>query len=112
MDNLAAHKKAGVREAIQSCGATLVYLMTYRPDFNSTELLFAKLKGLLRSAEERTVPDLWQRLGEWIDRSARMCQRLSPLRIRYKDMRCDLEHFRFLRSRIAGMSHGVADVVE
>ena len=70
MDHLAAHKTAGVREAIQSCGATLVYLMTYRPDFNSIELLFAKLKRLLRSAEERTVPDLWHRLGKWIDRFA------------------------------------------
>ena len=70
MDNLAAHKKAGVREAIQSCGATLVYLPPYRPDFHPIELVFAKRKGLLRSAEERTVPDLWQRLGKWIDRFA------------------------------------------
>ena len=70
MDNLAAHKKAGVREAIQSYGVTLIYFPSYRPDFHPIELVFAKLKGLLRSAEERTVPDLWQRLGEWIDRFA------------------------------------------
>ena len=46
------------REAIESCGATLVYLPPYSPNFHPTELVFAKLKGLLRSAEKRTVPDL------------------------------------------------------
>ena len=78
MDNLAAHKKAGVRGAIESCGVTLVYLLPYSPDFDPIELVFAKLKGLLRSAEERTVPDLWHRLGKWIDRSARRCNDFHP----------------------------------
>jgi transposase len=67
MDNLAAHKKAGVREAIESCGAQLVYLPPYSPDFNPIELVFAKLKWLLRSAAERTIPELWHRLGMLID---------------------------------------------
>lgn len=67
MDNLPAHKKAGVREAIESCGATLVYLPPYSPDLNPIELVFAKLKWLLRSAEERTIPKLWERLGKLID---------------------------------------------
>ncbi|MEO1227133.1 MAG: transposase [Pseudomonadota bacterium] len=34
MDNLPAHKVAGVREAIDGAGASLVYLPPYRPDFN------------------------------------------------------------------------------
>ena len=68
MDNLAAHKKAGVRETIESVGASLIYLPPYSPDLNPIELLFAKLKWLLRSAEERTVPDLWKRLGQLVDR--------------------------------------------
>ena len=68
MDNLSAHKKAGVREAIEACGATLIYLPPYSPDFNPIELVFAKLKWLLRSAEERTVPNLWTRIGKLIDR--------------------------------------------
>ena len=42
MDNLAAHKKAGVREAIESRGASLVYLPPYSPDFNPIELAFEK----------------------------------------------------------------------
>ena len=67
MDNLAAHKRAGVREAIESRGATLVYLPPYSPDLNPIELVFGKLKWLLRSAEERTISDLWDRLGQLID---------------------------------------------
>ena len=67
MDNLASHKKAGVRRAIESAGAQLVYLPPYSPDFNPIELVFAKLKGLLRSAAERTVSGLWDRLGKLLD---------------------------------------------
>ena len=68
MDNLASHKKAGVREAVEAARAQLVYLPPYSPDFNPIELLFAKLKWLLRTAAERTITDLWRRLGELVDR--------------------------------------------
>ncbi|PZP65784.1 MAG: IS630 family transposase [Methylorubrum populi] len=34
MDNLGAHKVAGVREAIQAVGAKVLYLPPYSPDFN------------------------------------------------------------------------------
>jgi transposase len=47
MDNLAAHKVAGVREAIEAVGAKLVYLPPYSPDFNPIELAFAKLKAIV-----------------------------------------------------------------
>ena len=58
MDNLAAHKVAGVRKAIEAAGACLLYLPPYSPDFNPIENAFAKLKALLRTAAARTVPDL------------------------------------------------------
>lgn len=64
MDNLAAHKVAGVCTAIQSVGARVVYLPPYSPDFNPIELAFAKLKWLLRSAAARTMDRLWTLLGE------------------------------------------------
>jgi transposase len=48
LDNLAAHKIAGVRAAIEAVGATLRHLPPYSPDLNPIELAFAKLKGLLR----------------------------------------------------------------
>ena len=59
MENLSAHKVAGVREALEKVGARLLYLPAYSPDFNPIEQLFAKLKGLLRTAAARTVPALW-----------------------------------------------------
>ena len=50
MDNLACHKWAGVRRAIESAGARLLYLPAYSPDFNPIEAMFSKLKEALRSA--------------------------------------------------------------
>ncbi len=63
MDNLPAHKVAGVRELIEAAGAKLVYLPPYSPDLNPIEQAFAKLKALLRKAAERSVPALWERIG-------------------------------------------------
>ncbi|MEA2903045.1 MAG: hypothetical protein QOI12_432 [Alphaproteobacteria bacterium] len=58
MDNLASHKVAGIREAIEAAGAELRYLPPYSPDFNPIEQFFAKLKALLRKAAARTVDAL------------------------------------------------------
>ena len=58
MDNLAAHKVAGVRQAIESCGATLLYLPPYSPDFNPIENAFAKLKAHVRKLAARTIDAL------------------------------------------------------
>ena len=54
LDNLAAHKVAGIREMIQAAGASLLYLPPYSPDLNPIEQVFAKLKALLRKAAART----------------------------------------------------------
>jgi transposase len=67
MDNLACHKRAGVREAIEAIGAKLLYLPPYSPDLNPIEQAFAKLKALLRKAGERTVEGLWRLLGRLLD---------------------------------------------
>jgi transposase len=64
LDNLGAHKVAGVREAIEAAGASILYLPPYSPDFNPIEQAFAKLKALLRSAGARTVSDLWQAIRQ------------------------------------------------
>ncbi len=58
MDNLPAHKVAGVTDAIEAVGATAFYLPPYSPDLNPIEQVFSKLKALLRKAAERTVPKL------------------------------------------------------
>ena len=44
MDNLPAHKVNGIREAIESVGATVIYLSPYSPDFSPIEN-WALLKG-------------------------------------------------------------------
>jgi len=62
-DNLASHKVSGVREAIEACGASMLYLPPYSPDLNPIELAFSKLKRLLRTAAERTVDALWSAIG-------------------------------------------------
>lgn len=63
MDNLGSHKGAGVREAIEAVGASLLYLPPYSPDFNPIENAFSKLKALLRKAAERTLNGLWNTIG-------------------------------------------------
>ncbi len=62
IDNLPAHKVAGVTDAIKAVGATAVYLPPYSPDLNPIEQLFSKLKALLRKAAERTIPRLWRKI--------------------------------------------------
>lgn len=66
MDNLASHKVAGIREAIEAVGARVLYLPRYSPDLNPIEQLFAKLKALLRKAAARTVDALWFAVAEII----------------------------------------------
>lgn len=67
MDNLAAHKVAGVREAIESAGAWLFYLPAYSPDLNPIEMAFAKLKTLLRRTAARTRTALWDGIAGALD---------------------------------------------
>ena len=67
IDNLPAHKRNEVREIIQAAGATLRYLPPYSPDLNPIEQSFAKLKSYLRKHKERTIPDLYDRIGRALD---------------------------------------------
>jgi len=64
MDNLAAHKGAAVRLAIESVGATVLFLPPYSPDFNPIESMWSKVKQLLRSAAARTLESLWEAVGQ------------------------------------------------
>ena len=67
LDNLAAHKVDGVRQAIAAVGASILYLPPYSPDLNPIEQLFAKLKALLRKAAARTKDELWSTIGRLLD---------------------------------------------
>lgn len=59
MDNLSAHKVAGVRQAIERVGASVLYLPPYSPDLNPIEQLFAKIKAILRTLAARSKDALW-----------------------------------------------------
>ncbi len=63
MDNLATHKVAGVREAIEAAGARLEYLPPYSPDFNPIENLWSKVKQVLKSHGPRTARQLLAAAG-------------------------------------------------
>ena len=63
MDNLATHKVAGVREAIEGVGARLEYLPPYSPDFNPIEPMWSKVKQGLKSRDPRNARQLHKAAG-------------------------------------------------
>jgi transposase len=63
LDNLGSHKSQAVRRAIRDAGAHLLFLPPYSPDLNPIEMMFAKLKTLLRKADERSIAAVWNRIG-------------------------------------------------
>jgi len=68
MDNLSSHKRHRTRELIEATGAELAYLPPYSPDLNPIELVFAKIKQLLRSLAYRTRQALWQAMQSVLDK--------------------------------------------
>ena len=58
MDNLPSHKVKGIEEAIESRGATLVYLPPYSPDFSPIEECWSKVKSRMRKTKARTLEAL------------------------------------------------------
>jgi transposase len=54
MDNLRAHKVAGIREAVEQAGARLLYLPPYSPDLSPIEPCWSTLKTALCTAQART----------------------------------------------------------
>jgi len=68
MDNLSSHKRQRVRELIEAAGARLVFLPPYSPDLNPIELIFAKVKQLLRSLACRSREALWRAMQSVLDK--------------------------------------------
>jgi transposase len=68
MDNLGSHKGKAVRAMIRKAGARLWFLPPYSPDLNPIEQVFAKLKHLLRKAQQRTQERTWQCIGQLLNR--------------------------------------------
>jgi transposase len=64
MDNLKAHKVAGVAEAIEARGARVEYLPPYSPDDNPIEKCWSKVKTFLGRVKARTREALEAALKE------------------------------------------------
>jgi transposase len=64
MDNLSAHKVAGIEDLIRACGAHVLYLPPYSADFNPIELAWSKVKTTLRRLKARTFPELIEALKQ------------------------------------------------
>jgi len=58
MDNLGAHKNERTLELIALANAEVRFLPAYSPDLNPIEMMWSKLKALLRKAQARNHPDL------------------------------------------------------
>ena len=58
MDNLSAHKRRSIGAMIASAGAELVYLPPYSPDLNPIEMIWSKVKSILRTLAARTFEAL------------------------------------------------------
>ena len=67
IDNLISDKVVDVKVTIERAGSQVVYLPPYSPDLNPIEMVFSKLKSLVRKLKTRTMEALWQRLGELCD---------------------------------------------
>ena len=67
LDNLSAHKVAGVEEAIEAAGARLIYLPPYSPDLNPIEQAWSKLKSHLRSVGARTYRSLSRAIAKGLE---------------------------------------------
>jgi transposase len=67
LDNLGSHKGQAVRRVIRDARAHRLLLPPYSPDLNPIEQAFAKLKTLLRKADERSTEAVWKRIGSLLD---------------------------------------------
>jgi transposase len=68
LDNLSSHKSEHARRLIESKGAELVFLPPYSPDLNPIEMVFSKVKQLLRSLACRTGESLWAAMQSVLDK--------------------------------------------
>ena len=58
MDNLRSHHVKEVKETLEKAGIHFLYLPPYSPDLNPIEMLWSKIKSILRKLEIRTAEGL------------------------------------------------------
>lgn len=58
LDNLGAHRASRIEEITAECGARVIWLPPYSPDFSPIELMWSKVKTYLRRVKARTQEEL------------------------------------------------------
>jgi transposase len=58
LDNLSAHHASRIEEVAQECGAEVIWLSPYSPDFSPIEMMWSKIKTMMRAAKARTREEL------------------------------------------------------
>lgn len=71
MDNLSSHKSHAAVAIIESARAEVLYLPPYSPDLNPIEMVFSKLKQLIRAAKPREFSEI-------IDATAVAISQITP----------------------------------
>ena len=79
LDNLPAHKVAGVVEAVEAADATVWYLPPYSPDLNPIEKMWSKVKTHLRKVAATNYDNLVDAVGDAL-RAVRSSECLNYLR--------------------------------
>jgi transposase len=68
MDNLSPHKSDDTLKLIVEAGAEVLFLPAYSPDFNPIEMMWSKIKSILRRLEARTICELITAIGHALAR--------------------------------------------
>lgn len=58
LDNPGAHRASRIEQIANSCGAKVVWLAPYSPDFSPIQLMWSKLKTLVRASKARTREEI------------------------------------------------------
>lgn len=64
LDNLGAHRASRIEKLAASCGAQVLWLPPYSPDFSPIELMWSKVKAYLRKVKARTQEQLEKAIAE------------------------------------------------
>jgi transposase len=67
LDNLGAHKASCLEQVAEECGAHVLWLPPYSPDYSPIENCWSKIKIALRAAKARTRDELEKALAKAIE---------------------------------------------
>jgi transposase len=67
LDNLGAHRASRIEKIAASCGAQVLWLPPYSPDFSPIELMWSKVKAYLKKVKARTQTELEKAIAEALE---------------------------------------------